>query len=377
MTNISQIENKLFVNRTMLCLGPMSLNSIHAIKNVYQNCILPLSLIASRNQIESTEFGGGYVNNWTTKTFQTDCSNIMPNISIGRDHGGPYQGSYDQQNAISDSDALKYALKSLENDILNDFTYIHLDPSKYTKGDITVDGMLNSLKEMYAHCCEFSIKNDKSIFFEIGGEGHGPEVDSVEELEYFLSNFQQFVSKNKLKKPTFCVAKLGSYVREDKNVGSFKELIRNNTTEKIESIVSIIHKYNLKVKMHNADYFSPEIYSSLPTLKIDAINLAPQLGVMESRFIVNELKQNSMKQELDQFYDIAYNSGMWKKWTDQQKPDIEFSTLLAGHYIFSTKDFMHLRERILLKIPNLDEKIILHLTEFVKATLIQLNNWKP
>ena len=30
---------------------------------------IPLMLVASRRQIDSEEFGGGYVNNWTTDDF--------------------------------------------------------------------------------------------------------------------------------------------------------------------------------------------------------------------------------------------------------------------------------------------------------------------
>ena len=47
-------------------------------------------MIASRRQIDSEEFGGGYVNNWSTKSFadyvkKKDKKNF---IILSRDHGG-------------------------------------------------------------------------------------------------------------------------------------------------------------------------------------------------------------------------------------------------------------------------------------------------
>ena len=52
---------------TLLGVGPMSTNCVDASIELANYYNLPLFLIASRRQVDSKEFGGGYVNNWTTK----------------------------------------------------------------------------------------------------------------------------------------------------------------------------------------------------------------------------------------------------------------------------------------------------------------------
>ena len=54
---------------TLLAVGPMSKNCVDASIELSNKYNTPLMLIASRRQIDSEYFGGGYVNNWTTKTF--------------------------------------------------------------------------------------------------------------------------------------------------------------------------------------------------------------------------------------------------------------------------------------------------------------------
>ena len=54
---------------TLLCAGPMSKNFVDSCIEYTRNKNFPLMLIASRRQIDAEDFGGGYVNNWTTETF--------------------------------------------------------------------------------------------------------------------------------------------------------------------------------------------------------------------------------------------------------------------------------------------------------------------
>jgi len=56
-------------NCTLLGVGPMSKNCVDAAVELAEQYKTPLMLIASRRQIDSEQFGGGYVENWTTKNF--------------------------------------------------------------------------------------------------------------------------------------------------------------------------------------------------------------------------------------------------------------------------------------------------------------------
>ena len=60
---------KKYINskKTILGVGPMSLNCINASNNISFKYKVPIFLICSRRQIDSEFHGGGYVNNWTTE----------------------------------------------------------------------------------------------------------------------------------------------------------------------------------------------------------------------------------------------------------------------------------------------------------------------
>ena len=67
----SQILKKILKEKksTLLNIGPMSKNVVDVAIRISDKHNLPLTLIASRRQIDSNEFFGGYVNNWNTKSF--------------------------------------------------------------------------------------------------------------------------------------------------------------------------------------------------------------------------------------------------------------------------------------------------------------------
>ena len=68
--NSSKLSNYIKSNRlTLLGIGPMSKNCVDAGIRVANKYNFPLILIASRRQIDSDLFGGGYVNKWDTESF--------------------------------------------------------------------------------------------------------------------------------------------------------------------------------------------------------------------------------------------------------------------------------------------------------------------
>ena len=93
---------------TLLGVGPMSKNCIDACCEIASPTI-PLMLIASRRQIDSEEFGGGYVQNWTTSDFSKYVLKKNKNIILCRDHGGPWQNTLEYDNNYSEIKAMKSA----------------------------------------------------------------------------------------------------------------------------------------------------------------------------------------------------------------------------------------------------------------------------
>ena len=118
-------------NCTLLGVGPMSKNCVDASIELADQYSAPLLLIASRRQIDSEQFGGGYVENWTSKQFSEYVINkdINKNILLARDHGGPWQSEVEKSQNMSLKEAMQSAKDSYRADIDAGFHVLHIDPS--------------------------------------------------------------------------------------------------------------------------------------------------------------------------------------------------------------------------------------------------------
>ena len=133
---------------TFLGVGPMSLNCTNVTIDLANKYNIPLFLIASRRQIDSEEFGGGYVNNWTTKEFANHIINRdkKGKVLICRDHGGPWQNSKEIEDNLNLEQAMESAKESYSNDIESGFKVIHIDPSIDIHSTPNVDEVLERKK---------------------------------------------------------------------------------------------------------------------------------------------------------------------------------------------------------------------------------------
>ena len=70
----------------------MSTNVIDSICDYASKNNKKIMLIASRNQIECEDLGGGYVNNFTTQEYSKYVKkrDIKKNVIMCRDHTGPF-----------------------------------------------------------------------------------------------------------------------------------------------------------------------------------------------------------------------------------------------------------------------------------------------
>jgi len=352
---------------TLLCSGPMSKNCINASLELSKEYDIPQILIASRRQIDSEAFGGGYVENFTTKQFATYIkSKNIDKIFLARDHGGPWQNVVEKDNNLNISDSMNSAKKSFEEDILAGFDFLHLDPSiPIQSEDLTIDKILNRLFELYGHTYEFAQQNRKNVQFELGTEEQDGYGQNLDQFEYFLNETQKFCDKNKIAKPTFVVAQTGTKVMECKNVGIFKNDITTDSDlslEHLKQTISICKKYNVMLKEHNTDYLSNEALSLRPILGIHASNVAPEFGVAETKGFLYLLTTFGYKKEFDLFVDTAIDSNKWVKWMlkDSNATKID-KAIICGHYIFANKKIRQMKKKIarelLKKNVNLDENL--------------------
>ena len=316
---VSEVLNQIKKDkRVMLGVGPMSQNCIDATIDISDKFEIPIQLIASRRQIDSEEFGSGYVNNWSTSDFSDYVNKKSKNslIYLSRDHGGPWQSNLEIEKNLSFDEAIESSLKSFEEDIDNDFKFLHIDPSldPFNSG-LKVQDVLNATFEIYSHIYSY-IKDNTQVHIEIGTEVQQSEINSPEEVEYTLNEVINFCKSNNFNTPDYYVIQNGTKVLEDENIDDYPLKIFNNSNfrESIKNLTKVCHLNGVYVKAHNSDYLSNKVLNTFNEVGINAINIAPEFGIIETRKILNLLEEHKLNSQLNKFIEISYNSKKWQKW---------------------------------------------------------------
>tara|TARA_B100001013_G_scaffold132158_1_gene77234 strand:+ start:635 stop:1783 length:1149 start_codon:yes stop_codon:yes gene_type:complete len=351
-------------NCTLLGVGPMSKNCIDATIELANEYCTPLMLIASRRQIDSEQFGGGYVENWTTEQFAdyVRYKDTQKNIILARDHGGPWQNELEISNKLNLNDAMQSAKESYRADIDAGFQMLHIDPSVDIHANPNIDQVLERVYELYEFCWTYSQQKKQDVIFEIGTEEQKGSNNTQEELEYTLECMRKFCKSNKLPYPSFIVIQAGTRVMEMRNVGSFDSPIRvaNELPPEIQipKMISICNHYRIFMKEHNADYLSTDSLKWQPRLGIHAANIAPEFGVAESKAFIDLMENSNQNILLEEFLRISYDSKKWEKWMiNATSASDKDRAIISGHYIFSTAECLELKNQARFHIKDLDTQL--------------------
>lgn len=351
-------------NCTLLGVGPMSKNCIDATIELANEYCTPLMLIASRRQIDSEQFGGGYVENWTTEQFADYViyKDTQKNIILARDHGGPWQNELEISNKLNLNDAMQSAKESYRADIDAGFQMLHIDPSVDIHANPNIDQVLERVYELYEFCWTYSQQKKQDVIFEIGTEEQNGSNNTQEELEYTLECMRKFCKSNKLPYPSFIVIQAGTRVMEMRNVGSFDSPIRvaNELPPEIQipRMISICNHYKIFMKEHNADYLSTDSLKWQPRLGIHAANIAPEFGVAESKAFIDLMENSNQNILLEEFLRISYDSKKWEKWMiNATSASDKDRAIISGHYIFSTAECLELKNQARFHIKDLDTQL--------------------
>jgi len=159
---------------------------------------------------------------------------------------------------------------------------------------------------------------------------------------------------------------------EMSNVGSFDSPIRiaNELPPEIQipQMIEICNKYGIFMKEHNTDYLSTDSLTWQPKLGIHAANIAPEFGVAETKAFVELLEKNNENTLLEEFLTIAYDSRKWEKWMlKDSAATYRDKAVIAGHYVFSSDQFIELKNQASYRINNLE----LHLKQEVKKSIFR------
>lgn len=361
---------------TLLGVGPMSVNCVDATIELANEHEVPILLIASRRQIDSEEFGGGYVNNWTTDAFARYVidRDVKGKILLARDHGGPWQNLKEKEAKFGLRRAMASAKASYRADIAAGFQVLHIDPSVDIHGKPSVDETLDRIFELYEYCWCQAQQMRQEVIFEIGTEEQSGSTNSQEELDYTLGAVKNFCAKNRLPQPSFVVIQCGTRVMETRNVGSFDSPVRvaDEIPAEIQlpKMIEICNRHDIFMKEHNTDYLSDEALQWHPRLGIHAANVAPEFGVAETTALLNILENNSLHRLAERFLEVAYESRKWDKWmlpaskaTDRER------SIIAGHYVFSRAECVEVKAEAAVELNGKGMDLEQYLKQKVKQSI--------
>ena len=310
-------------------IGPMSKNIIDAIVEFCTNTDNTIGLIPSRRQVE---WNGGYVNNWTTEEF----SKYVTTLPLQRDHGGPGQGINDDDGYES----LAYDAKHLQ--------LIHIDPwKKYPRYS---DGLEKTIEMI-----KFAYDINPKLIFEVGTE-EAIRPFEAEELDQLVIDLWAALPKEVYSKIKYLVIQSGTSLKGTDQTGEYN-------SDRLKQMIKVAKRHNLLSKEHNGDYIPVETIKEKFDLGLDAINIAPEFGLIETLTYLGEIKD---EKTFDKFWKICYDSKRWVKWVNPGfDPYINKEQLIkiCGHYVLTNPEFI---SEIKSQFPNIDVKIKNNITRKLK-----------
>jgi fructose/tagatose bisphosphate aldolase len=291
-----------------LGFGPMSKEIIEILAKHTKENNYPLMIIASRNQVD---YVTGYV--CTTAELAAQVEEFKnPNLLLCRDHCGPYFSDLDR--GLSIEDAMDRCMKTIAADIASGFDLIHIDVSRIK------DNQLFYAKELI----EYALKLNPDIKLEFGSEDNtGIDIkSSLARIDVQLGFLNPY--KNNI---VFFVTQTGSLTK-DSQAGIF-DIDRN------QEIGEQIRAAGFLFKEHNADYFTAEDIDHRIHAGVDSLNIAPQLGKIQTDL----LKEFAPKDLWATFADLVYNQTYWHRWVPEGQTDKDIAVSVSGHYLFHSQTY--------------------------------------
>jgi len=314
-------------------IGPMSKNVVDTIIEFCNKTNNNIGLIPSRRQVE---WNGGYVNNWDTKNFSEYVTRKSNFITLQRDHSGPGQGQYEDNGISSLIDDCKY------------LDLIHIDPwKKYSKYEEGLEWTIDMIKLCGAL--------NSNIEFEIGTEEAIRRFEP-DELDKLVQDLKLSLTPRLFKKIKYLVIQSGTSLKGTTQTGHYDN-------QRLLNMIAIAKKHNLLSKEHNGDYIPVSVIKEKFDLGLDAINIAPEFGLIETQTYLDNIKEDSI---LDKFFNICYESKKWVKWVNEDfdpftnKIDL---IKICGHYVLSNPQFL---SEIKSQFPNIDKQIKFNITNKLK-----------
>jgi len=321
-------------------IGPMSKNVV--------DCVIdhkyPIGFIPSRRQVD---FCGGYVNGWNTQSFSEYVRGKNSSVLLCRDHGGEHQGK-----EIDDG------MSSFVEDC-NYFDLIHVDPFRVSK-------TIKDAAEKTKLIIDVLWKENPKVMYEVGTEEAIFKYEP-EEFVWFLTYLKEELTEQQFHQIKYAVVQSGTRLdlSTRTNIGNF-----NN--KRLDRFIKVVKSFDLMSKEHNGDYLTDSFDVEVRFQSgLDAINIAPEYGQVESEYYLEECVKD--KKLFEQLYEICYNSGKWKKWiSDENKVSKNQIIMTCCHYVLSEKKFL---DKIKSHFPDSDRLIQRRIKSKLKLLHEQTKNY--
>ncbi|MEE1075539.1 MAG: class II D-tagatose-bisphosphate aldolase, non-catalytic subunit [Acutalibacteraceae bacterium] len=358
MMNAAKLLKEQGEKFTMLGIGPMSKPLLKATLELAQEKDFPIMLIASRNQVDSDEFGHGYVRSWDQDRFVADVYEVEKEIGftglcyLCRDHGGPWQRDEERNAKLPVDEAMERCVRSYKHDMEAGFDLLHIDPTKdpeFAMGTVPFELVISRTVDIIEELEKFrKEKGLPEIGYEAGTEETNGGLTSVDAFSSFIDELVARLAEKGIKAPEFVVGQTGTLTRLTENVGNFNR-------ENAALLSSNAAKHGVGVKEHNGDYLSDKILLEHPVLGITAMNVAPEFGTVETRAYLELARVEERCVAAEKRSNIvaemardAVKSERWRKWVvgdtanatvEEVLKDKELTdqiTDICGHYTYET-----------------------------------------
>jgi HAD superfamily hydrolase (TIGR01509 family) len=297
----------------------------------------------------------GYSNNWKTSDWYHYVKSRTDNVLLVRDHSGPEQGAENDLGFDSLYEDCRY------------MDIVHIDPWK-SVGSFD-EGMAKTLE--YIRFCHH-INSD--VFFEIGTE-EAIFPYEAHQLDLFINFLKDNLASTAYKQIKYAVVQSGTSIKNTRNTGVYSE-------EKLTEMAAVCRKYNLLSKEHNGDYLIDEDVRSKFKAGLNAINIAPEFGQIETKVLLAAMHENDRNDLIEEFYQLCYKSQKWCKWVDDSIDPVlhkEEIIKITGHYVFSDPAFESIKRNfddidtiIKIEIKNKINSLLKFSTK-IKAILYDLD----
>lgn len=366
---------------TLLGIGPVTATVLQATLELARDQQFPPMFIASRNQIDTKEFGGGYLNGWDQYEFINNIRSLAKDIGYDgpmyfcRDHGGPWQRDEELREGISLDEAMYRAEKSFIHDMQAGFNLLHIDPTKGPESPYPMDVIINRTIELIDTLETEAYRAGVSVEYEVGTEDITGGVTSAQKFRDFVMDLVESLRACELPRPLFIVGQTGTLLKMNRNVGKFE--IANTRT-----LCRAAAHYNMGFKEHNTDYVVPELLKLHPSIGITSANVAPEFGHAETAALlelaaeeaqISSLSNKPISNLKEKMQTAIFKLEKWRKWLTKEDADLTEEdirkdeiklhelTITCGHYTFSHPDVVAARKILYSSLSRLDpHKTVVH-----------------